>query len=414
MHAEIITIGEEILIGQVIDTNSAFLAEELNKIGIKIAQITSISDDWNHIHAALNAAFERSSLILTTGGLGPTSDDITKHALAAYFNNPLVRNDAVLDHIRLLLASRGVEMNERNIRQADLPYPCRLLHNAAGTAQGMMFEKDEKVLIALPGVPFEMKAIMTDYALPILRSKFNLPPISHLTLLTHGLAESAMAARIESWERSLPAEIRLAYLPSPGLLRLRLSASGRDTEMLDRLLLNESEKLKMLIGEYVFGYNDDTIEQIVGELLREKGYTLAIAESCTGGKIASMITSVSGSSDYFCGSITAYSNKSKCDLLNVKSGSLTDYGAVSEVVAKEMAVGVRQRFGAEISVATTGIAGPTGGTIEKPVGTVWIGISTEKGVKAERFSFGEHRGRNIQKAAVAALFLVRKELLACV
>lgn len=411
MLAEIITIGDEILIGQVVDTNSAFLAAELNKAGIRVGQITSISDQRDPILNALDEAAKRAGLVVITGGLGPTSDDITKQILADYFHTKLVLKKEVLDHIRKLLTARGVEVNERNIRQAELPENCRLLHNASGTAQGMWFEKKGTVFISLPGVPFEMESIMKDFALPQIKEFFHIPPLRHITILTHGLAESAMALKIESWEKALPASVRLAYLPSPGILRLRLSCFDPELKNNMELLTEESAKLHTLIAEHIFGYDNDSIEEVAGRLLREKKRTLAVAESCTGGKIASLITSVPGCSDYFLGSVTAYSNTSKCAILGVNPVSIQSHGAVSQVVVEEMAHGVRERFGADISIATTGIAGPSGGSIEKPVGTIWIAIATGQTMRSEKLSLGEHRGRNINKAAVAALFMLRKELM---
>jgi len=411
MLAEIITIGDEILIGQVIDTNSAFLADELNKIGIRVGQITSIRDDRDCIINALNEASQRAGLVVITGGLGPTSDDITKQTLTEYFNAKLVLNAAVLEHIKSLLTARGVEVNDRNVSQAELPDQCRLLHNASGTPQGMWFERNNTVFISLPGVPYEMKAIMTDYALPMIKVAFRLPPIQHYTILTHGLAESAMAVKIASWEQHLPPQVKLAYLPSPGILRLRLSAFNPVDNNGNALLAKEILKLESLIPEYIFGYNDDTLEAVTGNLLRQKKCHLSVAESCTGGKIASMITGVPGCSDYFLGSVTSYSNESKCKLLGVDPESIRIHGAVSQAVAEEMARGVRERFSAEISMAVTGIAGPAGGTSEKPVGTTWIAISTADSTRAEKFSFGEHRGRNIHKAAIAGLFMLRSELI---
>ena len=411
MLAEIITIGDEILIGQVVDTNSAFLARELNKIGIRVGKIASIGDIREQIINALDEASKNAGLVILTGGLGPTNDDITKQTLAEYFNTRLVLNNQVLDHIRQLLAARGVEVNERNIRQAELPRHCRLLHNPAGTAQGMWFEKNNAVFISLPGVPFEMEAIMKDHAIPMIREVFRLAPVQHCTILTHGLAESAMAEKIASWENELPHSIKLAYLPSPGILRLRLSTYDTDNTQGNDLLMREVSKLESLISPYVYGYNEDTLEALIGHLLLEKKYSLALAESCTGGKIASLITSVPGCSEYFNGSVTAYSNQSKCELLGVHAGLIESYGAVSQQVAEAMADGVRKRFGADVSIATTGIAGPTGGSPEKPVGTTWIAISTSRATIAKIFSFGEHRGRNIQKASIAALFMLRRELM---
>ena len=411
MIAEIITIGDEILIGQVVDTNAAFIAGELNKIGIQVGKITSVSDNHEQIITSLRDASRHSGLVIMTGGLGPTNDDITKQALAEYFNAKLVLNADVLDHIKTLLSGRGREVNDRNIRQAELPDHCRVLHNASGTAQGMWFEKNNTIFVSLPGVPFEMKAIVTETMLPMIKEAFHLPPIQHYTVLTHGLAESAMAEKISSWEKNLSASVRLAYLPSPGILRLRLSVFDPDPADASHHLAKEVSRLKEIIGDYIFGINDETLEEITGRLLRQKGYTLSVAESCTGGKIASMITAVPGCSDYFTGSVTAYSNTSKCELLGVNPDSIKTYGAVSQFVAEEMARGARKRFGTDIALATTGIAGPSGGTAEKPIGTTWIAISTAASTRAEKFNFGEHRGRNIKKAAIEALFMLRETLI---
>jgi nicotinamide-nucleotide amidase len=411
MLAEIITIGDEILIGQVVDTNSAFLARELNKIGIRVGQITSTGDSRKQIIEALDDASRRANIVLITGGLGPTSDDITRQTLAEYFDTVLEMHHDVLDHIKTLLSSRGIEVNDRNVRQAELPRNCRLLHNTLGTAQGMWFEKNKVVFIFMPGVPFEMEAIMRDHGIPMLRDAFSLSPVQHLTILTHGLPESTMAARIESWEKALPTYIKLAYLPSPGILRLRMSYYEQDLKGGREILSRELSGLKNFISDYIFGYDDDTLEVLVGNLLRKKKLTLTIAESCTGGKIASMITSVAGCSEYFSGSVISYSNDSKCNLLGVKTASIKDHGAVSKAVVEEMAVGVRERFGADMSVATSGIAGPSGGTQEKPVGTTWIAVSSKASTISEKFTFGNQRDINIQRAAIEALFMLRKELL---
>ncbi|MBN2275166.1 MAG: competence/damage-inducible protein A [Bacteroidales bacterium] len=411
MLAEIITIGDEILIGQVVDSNSAFIADALNKIGIRVGKITSIGDIREQIIAALDDASKYAGLVIMTGGLGPTNDDITKQTLAEYFNTRLVLNTDVLDHIRTLLIPRGIRIHDSNIRQAELPENCSILHNAAGTAQGMLFKKSNTIYISLPGVPFEMKGIMTDHVIPMLKDAFMLDPIQHLTVHTHGLGESAMALKIASWEEQLSPAIKLAYLPSPGILRLRLSVYNTDIVTGNALLETEMSKLRSLISDYIFGYDSDTLEEITGKILRDKGLTLSVAESCTGGKIASMITSVPGCSDYFMGSVIAYSNDSKCKLLGVSHEDIDKNGAVSRLIAEEMARGARCRFNADIAVATTGIAGPSGGTTEKPVGSVWIAVSTTDLTTAERFTFGDNRSRNIQRAAIAALFMLRKVLI---
>jgi nicotinamide-nucleotide amidase len=412
MNAEIITIGTEILIGQVVDTNSAFLATELNKLGILVVQITTISDDPDEITCALNQAGRRAKLVFTTGGLGPTNDDVTKQTLADYFGSPLVVNETVLEHIRSLLASRGVAMNERNYRQAELPVNCELLPNSAGSAPGMWFFRDEVNYICLPGVPFEMKAIFSEEIKPRLINRFMLPAIHHITVLTHGIPESEMAMVLEDWERKLPVNIKLAFLPSPGMLRLRLTGRSDNTpEELKVIMEEELKKLEKIIGPHIFGYGEDRLEEITGRLLREHGLSLSVAESCTGGMLGATITAVPGSSDYFKGGIVAYSNEIKTIELNVSPYTLMINGSVSQAVAEQMAEGVRSRFNTDYSIAVTGIAGPTGGSVEKPVGTTWIAVASRKRIISHVHQFGEHRGRNVQKAVIASLFMLRDEIL---
>ncbi len=411
MLAEIITIGEELLIGQIINSNASFIAGELNKIGIRVVQITAVGDNHNQIICSLNEASQRADIIIMTGGLGPTSDDITKYALAGYFNSKLVLNEPVLNHIKSLLMKRNIEINEKNISQAMLPDNCNIIKNELGTAAGMWFEKNNVNYISLPGVPYEMKHIMLTQIIPEIKKRFNLPVIRHLTVLTHGLPESIMAIKIKTWEQELPSSIKLAYLPSPGVLKLRLSAYGNFSEDTDDVLERERVRLEKLIKEYIFGYNNDTLEHNIGILLKQNKLTLAVAESCTGGRIAELITSVPGSSDYFLGSVTAYSNQSKCNILGVNAELINEHGAVSREVAQEMATGVRRLFKADVSIATTGIAGPTGGTSDKPVGTTWISVHTPEKKLTKKFSFGEHRESNIQKASAAALFILQKMIL---
>jgi nicotinamide-nucleotide amidase len=414
VNAEIITIGDEILIGQVIDTNSAYLATELNKLGIAVIQITSIPDVRESIIKAFDDATMRADLIISTGGLGPTSDDITKHTLAAYFGSNMIIVPSVLEDIRSLLESRGVEMNERNRKQAALPDNCELLHNSAGTAQGMWFKKGGKDYISLPGVPFEMNAIFTEEMESRLRQRFILPAIQHITILTHGIPESEMASRIHDWEEQLPENLKLAYLPSPGILRLRLTGKTTcDSAALGVLLDNEAEKLKVIIGSHIFGYNNDTLEVIVGILLKSNNLYLSLAESCTGGLISSLITSIPGSSAYYKGGIVAYTNDIKTSELNVSPYTLIMNGAVSQAVVEQMADGARTLFKSDYALAVSGIAGPTGGTDEKPVGTTWIAIASKKRITSYSYKFGENRSRNMQKAAIAGLFMLRKEIMDC-
>jgi nicotinamide-nucleotide amidase len=414
MKAEIITIGDEILIGQVVDTNSAYLATELNKLGISVSRITSIPDLHDSIIKAFDEATTRADLIISTGGLGPTSDDITKHTLAEYFGGKLVVVPAVLQKISSLLASRGVVMNERNRKQAELPDNCELLNNSAGTAQGMWFKKEGRDFISLPGVPFEMKAIFREEMEPRLKKRFILPAIQHFTVLTHGVPESEMANRLQDWEKNLPENLKLAYLPSPGLLRLRITGkTSGDSEELKALLGTEVEKLKEIIGKHIYGYNDDKLEVIIGNLLKKNNLTLSLAESCTGGLISLLITSVPGASSYYKGGIIAYSNEVKTSDLNVSPYTILINGAVSQAVVEQMAEGVRTRYQADYSIAVSGIAGPSGGTEEKPVGTTWIAVASKNRIVSRIHNFGEDRGRNMQKAAIAGLFMLREEIIDC-
>jgi nicotinamide-nucleotide amidase len=414
MNAEIITIGDELLIGQVINTNSAWLASELNKLGIRVVQITTVSDIRESIIRALDNASDRASLILITGGLGPTSDDITKHTLAEYFGTQLVRNKQVLEHVETLLKFRGVALNERNISQADLPENCQVLHNSAGTAPGMWFSKNSRDYISLPGVPYEMKAIYKEVLEQQLRQRFTLPAIIHKTILTCGIPESQMAVLISDWEDALPVNLKLAYLPSPGILRLRLTGTTTGDEIeLKTSIETETTKLEQIIGSYVFGYDEDTLEMIVGNLLNNNNLSLSTAESCTGGLISFMITSIPGSSAYYQGGVVAYSNDVKTSQLNVSPYSLIMNGAVSQPVVEQMADGARSKFNTDFAVAVSGIAGPTGATEEKPVGTTWIAVASKKRIVSHLHNLGEDRSRNMQKAAVSALFMLRKEILNC-
>ena len=409
MKVEIITIGDELLIGQVVDTNSAWMAEQIILLGINVHQITSISDNREHILSTLREASLRADVLLITGGLGPTNDDITKDVLSEYFDSPLVFNADAYNQIEQLFALRGFPVTKLNHMQAMLPECCIPLQNSGGTAPGMWFEKDKIIYVSMPGVPFEMKAIMTQEVLPRLAS---LSPVTilHKTILTQGVGESFLAARIADWEGKLPKQIKLAYLPQPGLVRLRLTASGSDSEKLNKEMSQVTSELVDLIPEYIFGFDNDSLEDVIGKQLRSLKLTLSTAESCTGGYIAHLITGISGSSDYFKGSIVAYSNEIKENLLGVKHETLLKNGAVSEATVKEMAEGARKKLGSDCSIAISGIAGPLGGTDEKPVGTTWIAVSSPAGLVAEKFLLGEHRGRNIRKAGITALNMLRKEL----
>lgn len=411
MKAEIITIGDEILIGQIVDTNSAWMATELNNIGIKVAQITSISDDPDHITEALNSAKTRADIILITGGLGPTKDDLTKKVLAKYFNSELIVHQPTLEHVTDFFARRNKAITPINKDQALVPACCKVLFNKNGTAPGMWFEDQGKFIISMPGVPFEMKGLMRYAVLPKLTTLNGIQKIVHKTVLTIGIGESFLADQIEEWENSLPVFIKLAYLPAPGQVRLRLSAIGEDQKLLELAIKKEIEKLKTIIPDAIFGYDQQNLAAAVGELLTQKGLTLASAESCTGGKIAESITSNAGSSKYFKGSVVAYSNEVKQHVLKVNENDLNKFGAVSEQVVKQMASGVQKLLKTDYAVATSGIAGPDGGTNDKPVGTVWMAIATPDKVIAQKMNYANNRERNILRSTQDLLNLLRLELL---
>lgn len=411
MQAEIITIGDELLIGQVVDTNSAWLGRTLGEDGIKVTQITSVQDDADQIARTVNEALARVSIVLVTGGLGPTRDDITKHTLAKLFGMKLVRDEQVYETVRQQLAVRGIAFNELNQGQALVPDGCTVLPNRNGTAPGMWFEHGGQILVSMPGVPFEMKALVTDEVLPRLRTHFSLHANVHRTAITFGLAESILAERIAPWEAALPANLHLAYLPSALCIRLRLSAYETDPDEARSEIGRQFDRLAGLIPHYLVGYGDDTLESVTGTLLRSRGETLATAESCTGGNIAHRFTAMPGASDYFLGGVVAYSNEVKTALLGVDPDSLNRYGAVSRSVAEQMAEGVRRATGATYGISTTGIAGPTGGTPDKPVGTVWMAVATPEGVHARCMVFGSVRAQNIERSSSNCINLLRLQLL---
>ncbi len=412
MTVEIISIGDELLIGQVVNTNASWMAEELNRVGIGVHQITTISDDIDHIFSSLDEACRRSDIILITGGLGPTKDDITKQSLCEYFDTHLVFNSDVYANIIRLFGIRGVRMSELNRKQAEVPASCTPIRNSNGTAPGMWFEKDGKIYISMPGVPYEMKEMVREEVIPLLLKRFKTAAIVHKTIMTQGIPESVLAEKIESWENNLPANIKLAYLPQPGAVRLRLTAKGQDKTLTEKLVNQEIEKLIKIIPDEISSLEDETINETIGKLLKEKGKTLSVAESCTGGYIAHLITLVPGSSDYFKGAVIAYANETKESQLGVNHQSITEHGAVSEKVVKEMAEGVRKRMGTDYAIATSGVAGPGGGSAEKPVGTTWIAIASKENTVASHFMMGEHRERNIRKTSLTGLNLLRKIVLA--
>jgi len=408
MKAIIINIGDELLIGQVTNFNASWMAEQLNLIGVDVIRINVVSDTQAEILNALNDAEKNAELIILTGGLGPTKDDITSKTLCKYFNTHLIFHNETYNDIERFFIQRGIAITETNRKQAEVPAGCKVIRNIEGTAPGLWFEKDEKIFIATPGVPFEMKTMMTKSIIPAVEKRTGSETIVHKTVLTQGIGESFLADLISDWENKLPKQIRIAYLPSPGLVRLRLTARGTDKSILQKNIENEIQKLKAIISEYIYGYDADTLEQVIGKILIEKMKTVVTAESCTGGYIAHCITKVPGSSAYFKGSVIAYSNEVKEKVLNVKSETLIKYGAVSEETVKEMAENVRVKLNADYALAVSGIAGPDGGTPEKPVGTVWIAVSSEQKTVAVKFLFGDNRERNIMRAGNAALNLLRK------
>ena len=411
MRAEIISIGDELLIGQVVNTNASWMASELNKTGINVVHIASVADESGAIKNALDQATERADIILLTGGLGPTKDDITKRTLAEYFNAGFIFHEPTLAHIQSIFSARNYALTPVNKKQAEIPDNCIPLFNQNGTAPGMWFEQNGKVFVSMPGVPFEMKPMLSEQVIPRLREKFRLQHIFHKTIMTHGLGESWLAGKISGWVESLPENIKLAYLPQPGIVRLRLSASGPDREQLENEVKQYCKSLHAYIPSAIFGYDDISLEEVVGKLLLKDRQTLSTAESCTGGYIAHLITSIAGSSDYFKGAVVSYDNSVKINLLGVSETVLEKQGAVSREVVEAMALGAQQKLKTDFALATSGIAGPTGGTAEKPLGTVWIALASHKEVQSKLFHFGEHRGRNIRRSALAALNMLRLELV---
>ena len=413
MQAEIVTIGDEILIGQIVDSNSAFIAKELNKIGVSVYQITSIQDDKQHILDALKVANSRSQVVIITGGLGPTKDDITKHTLCEYFGDTLEKDKVVLAHIEALFAKHiSTPISDLNRLQALVPTKADVLKNGFGTAPGLWMEKEGTSFIALPGVPFEMKGLMKSAVLPRIISQYKRPYILHKTIITYGLGESAIANRIKDWENELPAAIKLAYLPSLGRVRLRLSAKGDDKEAIQQLIASEVKKLYPLIGDIIYGEEEDeTIEAVIANMLTTKGFTLATAESFTGGKIAEQITTIPGASKYFKGSVVSYATETKIKLLGVDADLIKKHSVVSEAVAVAMARNAKQILETDFAIATTGNAGPTKGDSDEPVGTVFIAISTPERSFATKFTMGNHRERIVQKSVNKAFELLQKEIL---
>ncbi len=410
MNATIITIGDEILIGQIVDTNSVSIAKHLNAAGIVVRERLSVGDERERIVAAIERSLDACEVTIVTGGLGPTKDDITKRTLAELFGSQLVVDARVSEHVERMLAARGIEFNALNRSQAQVPACCRVLFNAHGTAPGMWFERDGHVLVSLPGVPFEMEHLMQDEVMPRLQARFALRQIVHRTLVTTGLAESLLAERIAPWEDALPDYLKLAYLPAPGVVRLRLSAYEVDGASVSEEIERRFEELRELIPQYIVGYETASVQECVHRMLIERGHTLAVAESCTGGTVASRFTALPGASAYFLCGVVAYANAVKESVLGVDGADIARYGAVSEQVARQMAEGVRRIAGADYAVATTGIAGPSGGTEAKPVGTVWIAVATPEGTAAVCRQCGTDRGQIVDRASASAIAMLRDAL----
>lgn len=410
MKATIITIGDEILIGQILDTNSRYISRALNAHGIVVAERTSIGDRGDQIAATLDRALSESEIVIITGGLGPTKDDITKHTLCDYFGSVVRYDEREAEHIRTLLTARNIAFNELNRGQAMVPECCTVLHNAHGTAPGMWFEREGRVVVSLPGVPFEMQHLIDEEVIPRLKARFELREIVHRTMITFGIAESILAERIAQWEEALPEYIHLAYLPAPNVVRLRLSAYEVEGKEVRREIDTLFEKVRTIIPDNIAGFEGASVEELVHNILIDRGETLAVAESCTGGAIASKFTAQAGASAYFLCGVVSYSNESKSNVLGVQMSDILQYGAVSEQVAKAMAQGARVISGANFAVSTTGIAGPTGGSKEKPVGTVWIGIATPEKCFAVLKNCGTDRSQIISRATAYAVAMLYEEL----
>jgi len=413
MKAAIVTIGDEILIGQIVDTNSGFIAKSLDKIGIETYEMLSISDNKQHILDTFSLLQNKVEVVIITGGLGPTKDDITKHTLCDYFEDTLVRNTDVENHvIELIERALGREASQINKDQALVPSQCTVLHNQVGTAPGMWIKKENTVFISLPGVPYEMKYLIENQVIPKLVQEYHRPYIIHKTILTYGQGESHVAERIEDWENQLPDCIKLAYLPSPGRVRLRLTARGINKKQLEDTIAENVKSLDAIIHDIIVGFEEeDTIEVVLGRILKDKKLTVATAESCTGGKIAQLLTSVSGASAYFKGSVVSYATDAKINVLGISKDIIAQHSVVSKEVASTMALSVQKIMQADYAIATTGNAGPAKGDADAEVGTVCIALATPNGVIVEEFNFGQPREKVIDRAVIKSLEMLQKEIL---
>ena len=409
MDTAIISIGNELLTGQTVNTNATWIASRLNLAGFSVKEILVVGDEESEILRAISSTAEHASLVLITGGLGPTRDDITKHALCKYFNCSLQQDPDVLKDIRGFFLRRGLDITELNRLQAMVPEKATALRNPNGTAPGLWLRQNNTIFIAMPGVPFEMKEMMDQQVIPALEKQGRKQFIIHKTVLTQGIGESALAELIAVWESSLPETIQLAYLPSPGIVRLRLTAKGDKQQLLKSLINREVGKLRSIIPEFIWGYDDDTLEGVTGKILKQRGLRLGTAESCTGGYIAHRITSIPGSSEWFNGCVVAYANRAKEKLLNVSPELIRNHGAVSREVAEAMATGAQKALNCDYAIGVTGIAGPGGGSMEKPAGTVCIAVAGPSSVISRKYQFGDNRERNIIRSGNAALALLKEK-----
>ncbi|RUA33980.1 MAG: competence/damage-inducible protein A [Bacteroidetes bacterium] len=411
IYAELISIGDEILYGQTLDTNSHFISAELDKLGIRVKRKVTVADNREAMMRAFKEAESNADIILITGGLGPTKDDLTKPLLAEYFNSGMKLHEDILEDLRKRFAKRGRELNELNKGQAELPEKCKPIENKYGTAPGMWFEHEGKVFISMPGVPKEMKYMMEDTIIPKFKELYKTPVLIHKMVKTVGIPESILAERLEDWENNLPQEIKLAYLPGLNQVKLRLTASGENEKHLQSLINQEVDKLYEIVGKYIYGTDETNLPAKIGGLLKEKGLTIAVAESCTGGYIAHLFTSNAGSSEYYRGGINPYHNDLKINILGVKKETIEQHGAVSEETVIEMAERVRELFGADIGISTSGIAGPGGATKEKPVGTTWIALADGENTQTKLYHFQFDRESNIEITSNSLLNLVRQTLI---
>ena len=410
MNSIIISIGNELLSGQE-NTNASWIAKKLNINGVNVLKIYTIADDKNDIANTIGISFSEADIIIMTGGLGPTKDDITKSTLCQYFGCNIKFSETAYKNVEKIFKDRGLPVTHINKKQAEVPDVAKIIPNLRGTAPGLWFDKEEKTLVAMPGVPFEMKEMFENFIIPEIKAKYQLPKIISKTILTQGIGESFLADMIADWEKSIPKSVKLAYLPSPGIVKLRLTGTDENNNQIEITIDNLIISLQQIISEYIFGYDNQKLEEIIGAMLIKKSATVCTAESCTGGYISHLITTCPGSSEYYKGSVISYSNEAKTDILNIDKSIIETHGAVSEEVVRAMAVNARLLLKTDYCIAITGIAGPAGGSATKPVGTVWIAIAFADNVLTKMFLFGENRMTNITKSANTSLNMLRKELL---